>query len=669
LAAQPVGFLQPLFAGEHGDNKTYVQRLAGNMRVAGFDPVAWPEQGTVRFEEPLAAAIGGEALWAFLFPAEAPLVLPWSDFRAALNDRFDDPSLFQRPLLRFDLVQTLGLDDRKVSVFSKAFETYAVLSKLAAERWRNRSILEPALAEAAARLHIDAGRAGMLRVRQADDIFVVELDSSVDPSVQEGMTEAFQQTITRFPSIFPRNARAEIIPAPRRQGPSLLKGATVTIILVGKLNDGQLQLPYDHDQLVDVVDADHLAMHYRRTVPSPVTLVVGIQSDWRKLVRVVEDMPPVNPLLVTLATSIAPLVRDAEFQMAAPFPSVSIFAPASLGPKGDPLKAIDPLIDILTVEGELRPLPFDFSKLPGKHNLLLREPVKKRPDEAEVACKLGARAIRAGIPPGARADLFVDADVSWPTEEAWSNVFEPLLAATVHDSSDISQKVGPRHATLLVERPRMELPYSDASLRDGVERLLAMRGWRVDRKDTYLEMNEENRRFSAIVVLDREEIPAEQGHLSRPAFGRAPLLVIHAHARRDALLVGNRGQYCHVSLDDIATMRPGSTWIWPILRRQLFVRSRNPTLAALRLAAAIAGEAIRLGRVEVVSPLGSLDALLRTLEADDCERFVDFLSDGITRREAFLRVRGNVDDDAADTIPDAVLRVGIEDDGPTLVVD
>ena len=49
LAAQSVGFLQPLFAGATGDNQTYVQRLDHFDRVRGFEAVAWPEQGTIRF--------------------------------------------------------------------------------------------------------------------------------------------------------------------------------------------------------------------------------------------------------------------------------------------------------------------------------------------------------------------------------------------------------------------------------------------------------------------------------------------------------------------------------------------------------------------------------------------------------------------------------------------
>ena len=58
LAAQPVGFLQPLFAGKAGDNQTYVQRREQFDRGAGFEPVAWPEQGTIRFPDPLEASVG-----------------------------------------------------------------------------------------------------------------------------------------------------------------------------------------------------------------------------------------------------------------------------------------------------------------------------------------------------------------------------------------------------------------------------------------------------------------------------------------------------------------------------------------------------------------------------------------------------------------------------------
>lgn len=671
LAAQPIGFLQPLFAGAAGDNQTYVQRLDDFDRVKGFEAVAWPEQGTIRFPDPLEAMVGGEALWAFQFPDAVPLLLPWGRFRDTMRDRLDSPALAARPLLCFDVVQTLGLEQSKPAAFLRAYEAYAKMDRIAAERWRNRSILEPALREAVRRLSPDASeRLSTLRIRQSGASFLIEIDENAAAAMARELQAAFREILDRHIAIFPSSSTMDIAPAGRRMSPTRRKAAGVTVILVGKLSEGQLQLPFDHEQSIDIIDADQADRHFHNADFSPVTLIVGMQKEWRHLVAIAEQFESAHPLLIPITSSTAALMRDMEFQARSRHPSISIFAGMSFNSKADPSALLRPIVDMLTVEGERLPPVFDPHRLPARHNVLLRERIAKRVDEREIACRLGTRALRAGVPPGARADLFIDPDLSWPTPEDWERAFEPLYAVALRGPGEMPQRFGPRHAMLLLERREQHPNEWRHSMREGAQRLLEMRGWDIRPHDSYLEMSEENRRFSAVIVGTGEEVPAEEeGELRRPAFGRAALLVIHIDARRETLLIGNRGQYCHVTLSDIASMRPGTSWLWPIIRRQLIAPSRHPTLAALRLAAAVAAEAIRLERVEIISSSTSMDALVRSLEAPDCERFLDFLPDGITRREVLMKFRVRVEEETMDVTADAILRLAIEDDGPTLVID
>ena len=64
-----------------------------------------------------------------------------------------------------------------------------------------------------------------------------------------------------------------------------------------------------------------------------------------------------------------------------------------------------------------------------------------------------------------------------------------------------------------------------------------------------------------------------------------------------------------------------------------------------------------------------METLIRSLESPDCERFLDFLPDGITRREVLMKFRVRVDEETMDTTADVILRLAIENDGPTLVID
>jgi hypothetical protein len=196
-----------------------------------------------------------------------------------------------------------------------------------------------------------------------------------------------------------------------------------------------------------------------------------------------------------------------------------------------------------------------------------------------------------------------------------------------------------------------------------------MRGWRVERTEQGLTISDDNRQFPAVFVERREDIPAEDRTFRRPSLGRANLLIVHLSVSRETLLIGNRGQYCHVTLEDISLMPPDAQWIWPVLRRQLDVRSARASLAALRLAASLAAEAIHMGRTEYFSSRrGALDQLVSLLEADDCERFVSSMPTKSSRNQGFhmqMRVRGLTKDLPVE--PELGLR--IEDEGPTVVID
>ncbi|MFN1208278.1 hypothetical protein ACKXGD_15005, partial [Enterococcus lactis] len=63
-----------------------------------------------------------------------------------MRARVEDPKLVDKPLQLFDIVDTLDFDEFKPGIYSRAYRAYAEMGPTAADRWRDRSILEPALA-------------------------------------------------------------------------------------------------------------------------------------------------------------------------------------------------------------------------------------------------------------------------------------------------------------------------------------------------------------------------------------------------------------------------------------------------------------------------------------------------------------------------------------------
>jgi hypothetical protein len=568
LTAQPIGFLQPLFAGGYGDNQTYIQRLDGLTKIAGFKSVAWPERDTVLFGSPLSATVNEESLWSFAFPNERPLVLPWTKFREFPRERIDTSVFSDHPLLQFDVAQTLDLDENKPSIFSRAFQTYARAGSDVAERWRDRAIVEPALVDALHTAGIFAKDSQhSVRTRLVDGVARIEL-AAFDPLAVDLLDKVYRDIAARYDSIFPRIQRVEVLPKSLRQGFPDRESKPVTIILVGKLRNGEPEASLDYGREIDVIDADHLLNHLRRKRPSQLFLMLARQSDWEQLVDTGNNIKNFRSLAIIFSAATEPLLSDLDIQRELPIPSVLMFALArEFTHRGNSLRSIRPLIDILSLTSRRSHESFDVGRMPAKHCLMLREEIRPDYEVSEVGCRIGARAIRAGVRAGARVDLFVDGSSAGAEGNEWGQMFEPLFAIPYPSETTLPKHGLVSYLTLLADRSE---PISQfTSVQEGAVRLLMMRGWRVERTEQRLMISDDNRQFPAVFVERKDDMPAEDRTFRRPSFGRSHLLIIHANPSRETLLIGNRGQYCHITLEDISLMRPDSQWIWAVLRRQL----------------------------------------------------------------------------------------------------
>lgn len=268
---------------------------------------------------------------------------------------------------------------------------------------------------------------------------------------------------------------------------------------------------------------------------------------------------------------------------------------------------------------------------------------------------------------GGRARLYCQGRISDHEQDQWEFGFRPLFE--MHEAKTRIRIDGRRSTLLLlVERvARFEPGELKHQLREGARRLLEMRGWRlVDARGDGLEIADRQRQFS-VAILDAGEPPPQEDPLAQtPGLGRAPVLVVHPQPKREQLLIGNRGQFFHVALEDIALMEPDTTWVWRVLRRQLLENTGKLTLAALRLAAALIVEAIRMGRVQTSIMDVDWADVERVMGADDCERFVAFHERGIQRGVAM--VTANVST-LASSHGRAFIELMIEDDGPAVTAN
>lgn len=678
--APALGFLQPLLVGIGGDNRSFVQIFTAPDRLIRFSEVAWPDRDFVVLKDEPLLQIGGEPLWGFVFPDEQPLVAFWSEFRETMRARVDDPKLSDKPLQLFDIVDTLDFDEFKPGIYSRAYRAYSEMGPAAANRWRDRSILEPALARMLPTLGLPFHRTTVmdgprqesgstlprLRARVADGEAQVFLEGAIGEAEQRAFQDAYDLLVAQYPDLFADGVRVVASHPPRRAGPPSTKGDGTTVVLVGRIREGNVAYEDWLSHGVEVTDESRFdpALRLRR-VPK-LTILLGAQPDWPQLVETGMRMGERPAVIVSLSTSAAPLIRDLEFQARTSLPTVTFFAPyATSTVRGrDPVTPIRPLLDIVRLETE-RGTFFDVRRLfQAQHYMLVREPIWAKQTTLEVACRLAARALKAGAVLGGAARLYSQGAVGIADHErfaaALSNLFqfdmgEPVL-------------IDARRATLLllVERIAQNEPSEHAERqRQGVMRLFELRGWRIAKDHgRAFDLEDDQRRFSVVMVDHPRDLPAEDPDASAPGLTHAPLLVIHTQARREQLLIGNRGQFFHAAVEDIALIEPGTPWVWKVLYRQLFEAAGRPTQGALRLCAGLIVEAISLKRIQRSLSDIDWDHVHDLLSTPDCERFVRFLEQRTPKGRTALVIQTAEKTGSAHR--QIAVDLFIEDDGPVV---
>lgn len=673
------GFLQPLFAGGRGDNRTYVQIFSAPDHLDGLIDVAWPERDVAGLINEPIVEIGGETLWAFQFPGDDRIVDHWNGFREFMRGRIADPVLADRPLLLFDIVDTLEIAEARRDVFTRAYRTYAAMHGDAADRWRNRAILEPALAKAISEPEGSFDREGIEpgdpRAFVYRPSFRIESDGAQTRLVSQKplrkvdmqrLSEAYEALIREFPEILPKNFK--IVPTTRPPAATTPFEMPVTfrVILTGRLQTTALRQDWLSED-VEVISGSHFHPQLRTGRKPDLTIILGMQTDWGEMVRMSLTMGADQAIIISLSSARLPLLRDFEFQSKVQHPTITLFAPYSGGARDrrDPISSIKPLLRILRHEMKEEPTTLIQRLFKARHNVFLRERIVEEDAPIEAGCRLAAKALKSGSRVDGQARLYVEGGLFFEADMAWCSIFDPMFTMESRYPLEVDAPASTLH--LLVERDEFGRGDKEgARMIRGIRRIFEMRGWTVSEGTRgSFEIEAEDRRFSVLVVGDGKQTPLENDLYPNPGLTRAPLLILHSQGNRDQLLIGNRGQFFHATPEDIALMVPGTMWVWPILRKQLFDKRPHVSQSMLRLTAALVVEAIRMDRFDATPHIG-WGWISNCLSSADCERFIAFVEQRGPKNPVILEIRTqHSDDGAANSVRVAF---SILDDGPQVSV-
>ncbi len=203
-----LGFLVPLFV-DGRSNAPLVQIVSAHGLIRAFEPYEVPE--APKLPAPHAVVREGDpAVYAFAFAPDDIVVVTEHGDRNVLADRLDDPVLLDRPMLAVELAAFLGRGDvlleRAVEVHRRLRRT----SPVAADAWRDLSILTTAIRKRMARSpHRYLRRmAGEIVATTRDGVVeVAGVPATVEPSGVEQLKTVIADQMRDFASLYPRATR------------------------------------------------------------------------------------------------------------------------------------------------------------------------------------------------------------------------------------------------------------------------------------------------------------------------------------------------------------------------------------------------------------------------------------------------------------------------------
>lgn len=200
------GFLVPVFS-HPSSNALLVERVGADGRVADFVPLHL-EEGRIIPTVEGDSAIGAEPHWAFGLKDEV-LVGAGQENRDLLKARLDGHFLQERPMLGVEVAEFLELRDMRLQFANATFRRLQTSKPVAADRWRDLSILTPDLRDALQRI-FDENLAVQLRPDlryvtarvQGGSVLIHGLDPDGPPEILGLVDRAANRILADLPGLY-----------------------------------------------------------------------------------------------------------------------------------------------------------------------------------------------------------------------------------------------------------------------------------------------------------------------------------------------------------------------------------------------------------------------------------------------------------------------------------
>jgi hypothetical protein len=683
LTAQRIGFLQPFFSIGNRVNHPYIQKTSSHNLILAFEETTWPESDTFGIENGITTTVGEESIWAFIFPNEPPLILPWEAFRRRMQELFENSHLIERPLLQFDIATTLGLEDLIGNAALNAYRAYTRYGGNAAGRWRDRYILEPAINEAIGQPKLTSQNKTQeneeLRVFIENKNLVIETTNENIPPLSEEIKKAYTALCNMYPEIFIENVALKFLVKPSKffavdkkrasriylyinSDSTRLFGKTAQenniIIIDQKTLIAFIQNPSEKDACFIITDSieEKFYLEERANVRSYknmffVKIKRGAAKSFERNSDVSEHDLPTICIENTFTSQINQNFLDAYF----------IFVLSIVS------RQQTPEVSIETIENSARKI------LETSDAVFFRVLLRPKTTDVYSRCQIMIQLIRRFIPSGSRVIIYSNDSIQPTRAKIWIDALSAAYKIT-YTSISIDTKVSRNSVLVCAEQ------YRNTNNMDVVEatRLVSMAfemlNWTISRNGSSslnsfkLHDPKRSKKYDVIVVRKREDWPTQIERRSPSYFDQPKVIIVHLLPKKEEILSGNLGDYFHIALDEIPAIRPGSNWVWSILQQQLSRYKNNNSLTKLRLCAAIALRAIEEGRMERQTESIDSEKIVYALSRPNIDRFVQLSEKWRKSNEILMRFRKiEFEDYNSKNIEKIEIYLKIQREGPTVI--
>lgn len=136
-------FIFPVFQKLPHGNAFYIQNIDERELVEEFEQLDVPGEAITIIDSDITSSIGGNPVWGFQFTDREYHLGHDEDTKAYLNERLNDNTLTNAPLVHLEVIEFVERFDLLGEVLKRAYSMMRRISASAADYWRDSVVLTP----------------------------------------------------------------------------------------------------------------------------------------------------------------------------------------------------------------------------------------------------------------------------------------------------------------------------------------------------------------------------------------------------------------------------------------------------------------------------------------------------------------------------------------------